>query len=334
MQPNFLSVLLSLPPVIAAQLLVRALGKGNFGHKGRPGKVGGSESSDSNKIIDAMKANLPAASENAVNAPFLLPDGTKLGADSTHTDSLMEIGVMLEDALRVGVIRVKYNGVDVVEGKMTDKQSHTIVDDWLFLRSSDRYVDVRDASGVNIIRNTQFDNDVTPTQLRNYVNRISRTLIGTKKSGNRGHAGRIGKVGGSTVNHSSRVARAVASYRPVTARARVLAAASERAIAKATGGKDLPNNEPMDVVVATAHGTVGIEVKTVTSGVNSKITMHPDSRRRKEQWVKSHHAQGHTVVVDIRGGEPVYYHRDGFGAFRLHTMQPITLLELTHLIQG
>jgi len=67
----------------------------------------------------------------------------------------------------------------------------------------------------------------------------------------------------------------------------------------------------------------GVEVKTLVDNKNNKITMHPSSRARKTAWAHSHHARLHTVVVDSRAKNKLYYHK-GVGSFRMGSLQPVS----------
>ncbi len=128
-------------------------------------------------------------------------------------------------------------------------------------------------------------------------------------------------------NMSARAKRALASHKPSTAAMQRHAESNERVVAKMVGGsvsEDTQSNAPLDVV----KGKHGIEVKTLLNNSHDKITMHPPSRIRKEQWAAQNHAVVHTVVIDHRpgranSGHEVYYKR-GVGAFRLHTMTKVS----------
>ncbi len=133
---------------------------------------------------------------------------------------------------------------------------------------------------------------------------------------------------------SSRAERALATYKPSTRAKQLKAHASEKTIATVLGGKDLPDNEPMDILVKLKGQTHGIEVKTLIDNSNDKITCHPESRVRKQEWCRDNKAIGHTVIVDKRGSTPVYYHREGFGAFRLAGMERVNLKDLKSRIAG
>ncbi len=147
---------------------------------------------------------------------------------------------------------------------------------------------------------------------------------------------RLGGVGSGQRGHTTsreRAARAIANYKPSTRAKQQVALASEKEVAQILHGQHLEDNEPMDIVAS--RGKVGVEVKTLVDNKNDKITCHPESRLRKEQWVKTNHAIGHTVVVDKRGNPPPkYYYHAGFGAFRLAGMAQVTPSQLRKLVHA
>jgi hypothetical protein len=135
----------------------------------------------------------------------------------------------------------------------------------------------------------------------------------------------------------SRHERAKAAFHsPVTYEKLQIALEQEGRLAHAIGGKDLPDNEPFDVLrdVKDIGVTHAIEVKTIVDGKNDKITMHPDSLRRKKKFIEEHRAVAHTVVIDKRGDTPKYYWRSGVGSFRLKSMQPVSLEDLQAMFSG
>jgi hypothetical protein len=130
--------------------------------------------------------------------------------------------------------------------------------------------------------------------------------------------------------------RAKAAYRPSNTQEQRYAEAQEAVLAHKLGGEQSSDNKPADVTVPTKGGGLhGVEVKTVVSAQNDKITMKKEAVDRKVAWEKE--APGrtfHTVVLDHRdrfnGGEnaafhsghEIYYKR-GVGAFRVGTMQKV-----------
>lgn len=104
------------------------------------------------------------------------------------------------------------------------------------------------------------------------------------------------------------------------------------------GGKGLSlrDNEPVDVIV-TRKGVIahGIELKTMVSNSNNKITMKASAIERKANWMQENKAPLHTVVFDDHkaydaGGKgkhddsqrQIYYKR-GSGSFRVGSMHPV-----------
>jgi len=149
---------------------------------------------------------------------------------------------------------------------------------------------------------------------------------GGRGSGNYGHAGRPGHVGGSAAG-SGRAQRAKETYVPATAEVQKQALENQNRLARHLGGDVTEDNHPFDVIV----GSHAIEVKTIVRGKNDKITMHPDSLRRKNSHSIRESLTPHTVVFDDRHGH-IYYSR-GVGSFRLKSMQKVTLEEIREILK-
>ena len=82
-------------------------------------------------------------------------------------------------------------------------------------------------------------------------------------------------------------------------------------------------------------GHLGIEIKTITDNNAEKLTVHPDALLRKQQVAEEQGIAPHTIVIDRRGAEPVYYHRAGVGSFYLRNMERCsTVEELKRKIEG
>ena len=143
----------------------------------------------------------------------------------------------------------------------------------------------------------------------------------------REQGGRSG--GGSSVSDNVRALRAKHSHIPHTKAKKAVANKHERKVASLVKGKDIPGNEPFDVI----RGKHALEVKTIQEGKNPKITMHPESLARKVSYAKKHGLESHTVVIDLRGSSPVYYHKKGVGSFRLTTMTKVGAQQLESLIK-
>lgn len=143
---------------------------------------------------------------------------------------------------------------------------------------------------------------------------------------------------------ANKESRAKASHVAVTSRTRAMAAESEKMVAKMIGGKRMEeeqHNHPVDVT----KGKAAIEMKTMTTNSNDKITMHPKSLDRKQGWVDKNGFNAHTVIIDKRdvyskqsaknySGHQMY-HREGFGSFRLAGMTRVkNAAHLRRLLKG
>lgn len=137
--------------------------------------------------------------------------------------------------------------------------------------------------------------------------------------------GRFTSGGGA----GGRVARARRTHKPSTAKKQRLGEAEQGRLAGLIGGRNTDDNAPFDVIVRGKHG---VEVKTVMDNNNDKITVHPKSRRRKERRAKEMGYQVHTVAIDVRGDKRSYYHKQGVGAFRLSSMDKVSISQLKGLL--
>lgn len=131
---------------------------------------------------------------------------------------------------------------------------------------------------------------------------------------------------GPAAKDSDKVARAKESYKVMDKRIRAMATKGENQVIEMIKGEKTDDNAPMDVLTRNAGDgrAHAVEVKTLTTNSNDKITMHKSSLERKEKFVAKERMVAHTVVIDKRpgGGDKVYY-RQGLGSFRLHTMEHI-----------
>jgi len=140
----------------------------------------------------------------------------------------------------------------------------------------------------------------------------------------RDEQGRFGSGEGGGAGESSRVERARRTHKTSTVEKQRRGEAEQAKLAKAIGGRDEGDNLPFDV----RKGKHAIEVKTVMDNNNDKITVHPSSRRRKEEVAKKQGLTVHTVAIDVREGKRSYYHKEGVGAFRLRSMDQVSLKQL------
>lgn len=134
---------------------------------------------------------------------------------------------------------------------------------------------------------------------------------------------------GRWTDSAARSERAKLSHKPSTQKKQARGDQEQKHIAQLIGGEVTPGNEPFDVV----KPGVAVEVKAIQDNDNNKVTMHPDSRRRKEEYAQEHGLTPHTVAVDLRGGKRKYYYKQGVGAYRLSSMQRVTSAQLRHLIR-
>jgi hypothetical protein len=152
--------------------------------------------------------------------------------------------------------------------------------------------------------------------------------------------GRGGRGGGGK---NARKRRALKTHKPSTKKKQDHAEKNEVQLAKKIGGIKSGDNDVIDVSVAKKGVLHGIELKTMLDNGNDKITMHPESRRRKEVWAKRKDREVHTVVLDDRdkfgnkdqhSGHRIYY-KAGVGAFRLGKMRKVKNFdELNKILAG
>ena len=148
--------------------------------------------------------------------------------------------------------------------------------------------------------------------------------------------GEWGSGGGAVeFKPSERVQRAMAGYVATNAKEQRMADQTEIEMAKAIGIPRTGNNLPFDL-----HGKgFGIECKMIVSGKNDRIIMKRDAIERKLKSAKENNLKVFTVVSDKRGvaegHRPVYYVKQGVGAFRLGSMEKISsLAALRERIRG
>lgn len=112
---------------------------------------------------------------------------------------------------------------------------------------------------------------------------------------------------------------------------------NEAAVAKALGGKSLPDSEPMDVVIPPPPDapTRGIELKTMIANADRQITMKSAAQARKRSWRRKHKVPVDTVVFDdtavfnARGpgqhdlSKRRVFYRRGFGSFKVDGMHEV-----------
>ena len=176
---------------------------------------------------------------------------------------------------------------------------------------------IQDAEGG--VKRTIFDFEDVMNLLSAMYSRQRKSIIkiGTESSGNYGHVGNSPHVGGSGQGGSAdeKVQRGLRYHVPCTRGVQRQADDNEAKLAVLIGGKRTADNEPFDIL----FGKNMIEVKTIVRGKNDKITVHPESLRRKMEEIKAKKGIAHTVVFDERNNK-VYYN-EGVGSFRLGAME-------------
>lgn len=136
-----------------------------------------------------------------------------------------------------------------------------------------------------------------------------------------------------------RIHRALSTHKPATQAKQFFALAQEQRVAGMLDAERLDDNEPVDLVGMAASGKkFGVEVKAFVDNSNDKVTVHPDSLKRKLSWARKEKASLYTVVVDGRkrfgaaakeySGHELWF-RKGVGSFRLTNMVPVR--DATHL---
>lgn len=126
--------------------------------------------------------------------------------------------------------------------------------------------------------------------------------------GNPNHdkVGRFASKGEKAAPKLSRSEKASKSHKASTAEKQRWAEANEVIVQKGIGKavRRTSDSATMDLMFEGAAGggraLHGVEVKTLLDNGNSKITMHPSSRRRKELW-----AEGRDAIVVREGGRIV-----------------------------
>jgi hypothetical protein len=180
---------------------------------------------------------------------------------------------------------------------------------------------------------------------------VKKHLQGGAGSGNFGHAGRPGEVGGSapaegsgfvleTSNRNPRKIdlgkqeRAKRNVKIVDAAKWKEANHSEKIVAEIVGGVTTPPGHPVDVLTQRW----AIETKTIFPGAHEKMTMHGldkktghNSLQAKKDFAKKAGLKGASVMRVLATGK--MYFKEGFGSFRSTNMTEVTPEQLAGLIR-
>jgi hypothetical protein len=341
-------------------------GSGNYGHGGRPGEVGGSTPggetttvpkadkvrsiNDLRRIADVSLPKDNTKYEYFYHAVRYYSDIDKIEKEGIKTGGGGRLYGSKDEIRDLGSGFVIFRaptgqmeeGIDQVEAKLAYREwssktpippedivrivreipmkgtQHTIREDELAQYVIDHPVDHDDISDLPEVYQRWFDLSESFTH-------------GGSGSGNYGHGGRPGEVGGSTpgggsgdttTTHNMKVAKAKASYKPVTSAKHRKATTSEIKLAKEIGGKREPDQSPFDVI----KGKNAIEVKTIIEGETGKITMHGPSLKAKKEQAAENGWKPHTVVFDSRDGK--IYYKEGVGGYRITAMNLTNMDEL------
>ena len=143
--------------------------------------------------------------------------------------------------------------------------------------------------------------------------------------------GRAVFIGGNESKLSERQQRALKSYKPAKKDVQDIANKSEEKLSKALGVPRTADNSAFDL----RNDDIGIEVKTMVTGTNDKITMSSAALGRKIGEARDDELKTYTVVADMRsGGRAKYYYSEKLGSLRLGSMKPTTLPELRALVRN
>lgn len=126
---------------------------------------------------------------------------------------------------------------------------------------------------------------------------------------------------------SARSERAKASYKACTKKFRRKAIKTQVVVAKAVNGKSTPDNAPFDVLV----GKNGIEVKTIIRSDTDKLTVHPESGRKKREFAAKNGLKAHMIVLDNRTGK--LYYQSEVKSYRLKNMIEISWADLEEMFK-
>lgn len=352
----------------AAELLIRATGgkgSGNFGHSGRPGERGGSESLFHGTISGSIQS-IRARGLQAKHSGKFYGELSKTNSIYVTTDRELAAKYAVEAASRFNM-----------EGRYGSRDVSPVVLEVVIPVSAlgKMSVDEKEDQGTKGTSH-KFKGDIKPQ----WIKRIARigqtanpnnwsspsgtppqkTIIGVFKtfeagktlyvpwvvevekikalggrgSGNFNHGGRPGERGGSAEGSGQFVAnlkveRALRTHKPSTKKKQDIAEAEAQKVADILRAKHTDDHLPLDITFKRGGRMHGVEVKTFIDNTNDKVTMHADSLARKWDWCRKNNAIGHTVVVDKRGPKTRYFYKEGFGSFKLNSLQELSAKELS-----
>jgi len=156
----------------------------------------------------------------------------------------------------------------------------------------------------------------------------NRVLLGADGIPKGGHP--LG--GGAKVEFkpSEKMQRALKAYVPCNTEQQRAADKQEEIVSKALGIPRTKNNSAFDL----RNDDVGVELKTMMSGKNDKVTMNKEALGRKMAEKEAEGLKTFTVVADTRSGRTQYYYSPKLGSLRLGSMTKATLSELRSVVRG
>lgn len=138
----------------------------------------------------------------------------------------------------------------------------------------------------------------------------------------KGPAHLIGKAPGAKSRVTPMTKSEIASANTNTAKKgeQAIAEQTEHELSAGLGMPKMPDNKPFDLQTKT----VGVEIKTLISNTNDKITMSKSALAKKAAEVKSAGLKKtFTVVADKRSSTTKYFIRAGVGSFRIGSMTEV-----------
>lgn len=130
---------------------------------------------------------------------------------------------------------------------------------------------------------------------------------------------------------STRVERARKSCVLIGTKEQKIADNMERRLSAALGVPRTADNSAFDL----RNDDVGIEVKTLLSNTNGKITMNKYALGRKMGEAQADGLKTFTVVADLRGrSNATYYVTNRLGSLRINSMTKATLSEIRDMVRA
>ncbi len=285
------------------------------------GKFGGASDHGMFGTADAM---------SPPHGGFISPKGkyTAKGVMDTH-DTLarqMGIGVNASAALAAGYVRHNLSGgQNNYEAVKSAAAIKLILNHIRSLNKDDIVIaDINPGKNVHAMYGTA-------PQIRQRLNEELRSVNKYSPDQPRASNGEFGSGGGARPRGSDRVERARKSFVLIGTKEQATADKTEQKLADALGVPRTRDNSAFDL----RNDDVGIEVKTLLSNTNDKITMNKSALGRKLGEAAAEGLRTFTVVADMRGRTNAqYYVTDRLGSLRLGGMTKVSLKELRDMVRA